>query len=55
MCIVRGTLIGAAAGTAIGIAAGRAKSGKWNCFKKKACKALQSMGSVVDAIGYLMK
>lgn len=55
MCIVRGMLLGAAAGTAIGIVAGRSKAGKWCCFKKKAGKALHSMGSVVDAVSYLMK
>ena len=55
MCMLRGLFIGAAVGSALGVAAGRVKSGRLNCFKKKACKALHSMGALVDAVGYLMK
>lgn len=55
MCMLRGLMIGALLGAAAGTAVGRATSGKIACFKKKACKALRSMGSLVDAVGYLMK
>ena len=55
MCMLRGLLLGAAIGSAFGIAASRVKNSRLTCFKKKACKALHSMGALVDAVGYLMK